>query len=92
VSADLILEAVAKAEGMEVGAEELQEEISIMAEQMQTDVETLADNIANSGSVTVLAGDILRRKALDFLVENAVVLDEKSSKSIESISDQSQND
>jgi trigger factor len=92
VSADLILEAVAKAEGMEVGPEELQEEIEIMADQMKTDVETLADNIANSGSVTVLAGDILRRKALDFLVENAVVLDEKSSKSIESISDQSQND
>lgn len=85
VSADLILESVAKAEGMEVGPEELQEEIQIMADQMQTDAETLADNIANSGSVTVLAGDILRRKALDFLVENAVVLEEKSSKSIEAI-------
>lgn len=80
VSADLILESVAKAEGMEVAAEELQEEIQIMADQMQTDVETLATNIANSGSVTVLAGDILRRKALDFLVEHAVVLDEKTSK------------
>jgi trigger factor len=80
VSADLILESVAKAEGMEVTAEELQEEIQIMADQMQTDVETLANNIANSGSVTVLAGDILRRKALDFLVENAVVLDEKTSR------------
>ena len=80
VAADLILESVAKAEGMEVGAEELQEEIEIMAGQMQTDVETLATNIANSGSVTVLAGDILRRKALDFLVENAEVLEEKTSK------------
>ncbi|MEX0791312.1 MAG: trigger factor, partial [Actinomycetota bacterium] len=80
VSADLILESVAKAEGMEVSAEDLTEEIQIMAGQMQTDPETLANNIANSGSVTVLAGDILRRKALDFLVENAEVLDEKTSK------------
>ncbi len=80
VSADLILESVAKAEGMECTAEDLQAEIEIMAGQMQTDVETLANNIANSGSVTVLAGDILRRKALDFLVENAVVLAEKTSK------------
>jgi len=92
VSADLVLESVAKAEGMEVTAEELQEEIQIMADQMQTDVETLANNIANSGSVTVLAGDILRRKALDFLVENAEVLDEKSSKSVEVIQDDSKSD
>ncbi len=88
VAADLILESVAKAEGMEVTPSELQEEIQIMANQMQTDVEVLADNIANSGSVTVLAGDILRRKALELLVENAVVLDEKSSKT----SDATQND
>lgn len=77
VSADLILESVAKAEDMEVGPEELLEEIQIMAGQMNADAEQLADTIANSGSVAVLAGDILRRKALDFLVENAVVLDEK---------------
>ncbi|HEX2053309.1 MAG TPA: trigger factor [Actinomycetota bacterium] len=85
VSADLILESVAKAEGMEVTPEELQQEIETMAEQMKTDPETLAETIGRSGSVTVLAGDILRRKALDFLVENAVVLDEKSSKSIETV-------
>ncbi len=83
VSADLILEAVAKAEGMEVSPEEVREEISIMADQMKTDADTLADTIGNSGSVTVLAGDILRRKALDFLVENAVLLEEKISKTLE---------
>jgi trigger factor len=83
VSSDLILESVAKKEGMEVTPEELSQEIETMAQQMGTDAETLGETIGKSGSVTVLAGDILRRKALDFLVENAVVLDEKSSKSVE---------
>lgn len=78
VSADLVLEAVAKDLGMQVTPEELHSEIAFLADQMKQDVETLADNIASSGSLTVLAGDILRRKALDHLVEHASIIDESA--------------
>lgn len=80
VAADLLLESVARAEGMEVTADDLQSEIEFLAGQMKQDAQQLAANLANAGSLTVLAGDILRRKALDFLVENAVILDESEGK------------
>ncbi|MEX2587345.1 MAG: trigger factor [Actinomycetota bacterium] len=83
VAADLLLEAVARAEEMEVTADELQSEIQFLAEQMKQDAQELAANLANAGSLTVVAGDILRRKALDFLVENAVVLDESGGEPLE---------
>lgn len=76
VAADLVLESVAKDQGMEVTREDLQEEIEIMAQQMKTDPTVLADNVANSGSLTALAGDILRRKALDYLVKSARIVEE----------------
>lgn len=79
VAADLLLESVAKDQGFEVSKEDLMEEITIMAEQLKTDVTELADSIANSGSLSALAGDILRRKALDYLVETAKIVDEPSS-------------
>lgn len=78
VAADLLLESVAKAEEMEVSADDLQSEIQFLAEQMKQDPQELAANLVNSGSLTVLAGDILRRKALDFLVEHAEVRDESA--------------
>lgn len=78
VSADLLLESIAKAEKMEVSAEDLETEIKFLAEQTKQDAETLATNLASAGSLTVLAGDILRRKALDFLVENTTILDEST--------------
>ncbi|MGQ0680525.1 MAG: trigger factor [Actinomycetota bacterium] len=76
VAADLVLEQVAKEQDMTVSKEDLMEEIEIMAEQMKTSPTELADSIANSGSLSALAGDILRRKALDFLVRSAKVTDE----------------
>lgn len=76
VAADLVLESVAKDRGFEVTKEDLMQEIEIMAGQLKTDVTELADSIANSGSLTALAGDILRRKALDYLVESAKIVGE----------------
>jgi trigger factor len=75
-AADLILESIAKDQGMELTKEDLYEEIKNMAEQMSVDVEELADNIATSGSLAALAGDILRRRALDYLVKSAKIIDE----------------
>lgn len=80
VSADLLLEAIGKEESLQVTDEDLESEIKFLAEQTKQDAEQLATNMANAGSITVLAGDILRRKALDFLVENATILDEPTSK------------
>lgn len=77
VSADLVLEAVAKAEGIEVADEEIQQEIKGLAEAMDVEVERLDKDLRESDRVDVLAGDILRRKALDFLVEHAEVTQNK---------------
>lgn len=79
VAADLVLESVAKDQGLEVSKEDLMEEIAIMAGQLKIDVTELADTIANNGSLSALAGDILRRKALDYLVQTAKIVDEPAS-------------
>lgn len=72
-AADLILEAVANAEGIEVSEEEIEQEIQGLAEAMDVPVERLDKDLREADRVDVLAGDILRRKALDFLVEHAEI-------------------
>lgn len=78
VAAALILEAVAEAEGVVVTPREIDEEIARMAELTDRTHEELRDEFDKSGATEGLAGDILRRKALDFLVENAKISDEPS--------------
>lgn len=76
VAAELILEAVARAEGIEVAGEEIDGEIARMAEGSGRTAAQLREEFQESGATQSLAGDILRRKALDFLVEKAKVIDE----------------
>jgi trigger factor len=76
VAADLILEAVAKAEGMEVTEEDFEKEVKTLAEETRSDPEILAQAFRRPGAVNTLAGDILRRKALDFLIANAKINEE----------------
>ncbi len=47
-----------------------------MAADVDQDVEALKTALESSGRVEVLAGDILRRKALDRIVASAVAVDE----------------
>ena len=71
IKADLVLEAVARQEGLEVTAEEIGREIGGLAAALGRDPKDLAKSLDRTGQVVALAGDIIRSKALDFLVEHA---------------------
>jgi trigger factor len=73
ITADLVLEAVARAERIEVTAEELGREIAGLAAALGRDAKEVAKTLDRTGQVASLAGDIIRSKALDILVENANV-------------------
>jgi trigger factor len=73
LKADLVLEAVAKQEELEITAEDLEREIRALAEASGRDYKEVRRVIERSGQVRSLAGDIIRSKALDLLVEAADV-------------------
>jgi trigger factor len=71
VKADLVLESVARSEALEVTAEELGQEIAQLAAALGREPKEVAKSLDRSGQVVALAGDIIRSKALDVLVEHA---------------------
>jgi trigger factor len=72
VKAQLVLEAVAAAEGMQVGDDEVEAEIRRQAERLGRDPEDVRKALG-AGRGSAIRGDILRSKALAFVVENAEV-------------------
>lgn len=68
----LALEAVAKAENIEVSAEDVEAEYGKCAEQYQVDVDTVKKSIPESA----LKEDLAVSKAMDFVKENAKVTEE----------------
>jgi trigger factor len=76
IKADLVLEAVARSEELEVTAEELGVQIGQMAQAYDRDPKELATQLDRSGQIVTLAGDIIRSKALDILVEHADIAQE----------------
>ncbi|HSJ50612.1 MAG TPA: trigger factor [Actinomycetota bacterium] len=73
ITADLVLEAIARAEDLEVTSEELGREIAQLAAALGRDPKDVAKSLDRTGQVVALAGDIIRTKALDVLVEHADV-------------------
>jgi trigger factor len=71
ITSDLVLEAVARAEDIEVTADEIGAEIGALAQAYQRDAKELAKQLDRSGQIVTLASDIIRTKALDLLVEHA---------------------
>ena len=76
IMSDLVLEGVARAEKLEVSAEEIGAQIGQMAEAYDRDPKELAKQLDRSGQIVTLAGDIIRSKALDILVERADISEE----------------
>jgi trigger factor len=70
VTAQLVLEAIADAEGMEVSEEEIEAEIRRQAERAGRDPAEVRRALGSRRD-SVIRGDILRSKALELLVENA---------------------
>ena len=68
VKSRLALEAIAKAENLEVTAEELEEQLKKMAEEYKVEVEQLKQYMPEDD----VRGDMLCRKAMDFVTANAV--------------------
>ena len=90
IKADLVLEAVAGAEGLQVKPEDLDREIEDLARTMGRDVKEVRRILERSGQVASLAGDIIRSKALDLLVEAADVGNEGAGAGPQSESQESQ--
>jgi trigger factor len=73
----ILLDSVVAIEGIEVADEELDEAIESMAEGVNQDAAALKQSLVTSGRVEVLTGDILRRKALERIVDSAEAIDDE---------------
>jgi len=69
VQAELLLEEVARTEGIEVTQEDIGLEIAYVAARSQQDPKDVAEQLVAQQRLGALAADILRRKALDRIVE-----------------------
>lgn len=74
VKAELILEEIARKEAIEVTKEDLGREIALAAARTQRDPKEIAKELADSGRLGAVAADIMRRKALEYVVQNADVV------------------
>ena len=77
VRGSLLLERVAEAENIEVSDEEVEAEIQAMAEGSRQSVEQVRAALTKQGGERSIADRLRNRKALDFLVKNAVVSEEE---------------
>jgi trigger factor len=73
----VLLESVAEREGIEVTAAELDEAIATLAAMARVSVDDYRVALQEGGQGDALSGDILRRKAVDRLLELAVPVDEE---------------
>ena len=75
VKASLVLDAVARKEELGVDEAELTEQVVRRAQRAGVDPQTYADRLVQAGQLPALAGDVLRGKAMNLLVEAAVITD-----------------
>jgi trigger factor len=75
VKGQLVLDAVADAEEVGVGNEELTSEVVRRAQDAQVQPQEFADRIVESGQLPVLIADVRRGKALALVLESATITD-----------------
>ncbi|MEQ1787537.1 MAG: trigger factor, partial [Acidimicrobiales bacterium] len=75
VKVDLALRAVADAEGIECTDDDLQADLEDVAERVGQDVEAVRERFERVGQISAVRSDIRKRKALEWLLERAEVLD-----------------
>lgn len=68
--AELILEHIAKEAEIKVDDDEIGQEIALAAMRSGRDPKEVAEQVVRSGRLGTIAADVLRRKALDHVVEN----------------------
>jgi len=75
VRIDLALRALAKAEGLEPSAEEVEEELATTAEAMGVDIELLRTNLRDSGRQVTFVAEVAKMKASRWLSDNVTFVD-----------------
>ena len=75
LSTRILLEGIAAAEGLELDDGELRAAIDDLAASVGKTTDEVRSAVESSGQEQSLADDILRRKALDFLIERATAVD-----------------
>lgn len=73
---ELVLDAIAKAEKIEASEEEINEELKKIAEYVRQDVEIVRKTLELQGEMGHIIQDIVRRKTVSFLAENAKVIED----------------
>jgi trigger factor len=68
---NLVLEAVAKAENIEVSDEDLNEELDKMAQTYKRTVDEIRSILAANGSLGNMKSELVVKKTIDFLLENS---------------------
>ncbi len=74
---DLALRAVSAAENIEVSDDELDEEFTRVAEQINRTVEDVRQEFTDAGQLSAVRSDLQKSKALDWLIEQSTVVDEE---------------
>jgi trigger factor len=77
VKADLALRAVVAQEGIEASDEDLDAEIARLAEQVGQKADKVRRDLDRRGALDALRSEITRGKALQFLIDHAVAVDEE---------------
>ncbi|SDF50124.1 trigger factor [Sporomusa acidovorans] len=72
VKTDLVLEAIVKMENITATPEEMEQEVATMAANYQTTVEEIFKVIRQTGRFQALQESVLRKKAVEFIMENVV--------------------
>jgi trigger factor len=75
VKVDLALRAVAEAEGIECTDDDLQADLEGVAERVGEEVDVVRERFERVGQISAVRSDIRKRKALEWLLERAEVLD-----------------
>ena len=88
LKSDLVLEAVARAEGIQVTKEDLDDEIRALAQATGRDPKEVRRIVERTGQVVSLASDIIRSKALDVLVDRADVASQEAVPAMEAPDDE----
>jgi trigger factor len=72
---DLALRALASAEGIEVGDDELEAELSRVAEQVGAPTDQVRQQLTDSGNLSGVRSDLQKSKALDWLLDRVTLVD-----------------
>lgn len=73
VKADLVLEAIGKAENIEVTEDDIEEELLTLSKQYNQEVDKLRQNLSED-DMDYLKKTKIKKKTIDFLVENAKIV------------------